>query len=231
MKRLYLLAVFLCLVCACCDFPSSPSPKHSPATVYVTKAGYWASLNRAKLEKLMDMVAANDKQACSSYLSENFDVFELKAGIRVHKVDTTWSGLVKLRIRGQTDEFWTVENAILPEPFSPPQIAQKEQKRVELPVPTAPPLGHNVVAAENIEGAMNLSVILIGPYKKPDLLKLGRQLKKKYAPKKKVQIEFYKSLDDVNSKDAVGSYTAKGVVEDLTLDFTREPEKESKEQP
>ncbi len=91
-----------------------PRPAPKPAVRgYVTVKGYWASTSKAKLEKLIDLLASGDYDAADLYTKLNPDVFMLKGGLKVHLVDSTWLGsLVKIRPHGQLIEVWTVKEAI-----------------------------------------------------------------------------------------------------------------------
>ena len=93
--------------------PPRPKPVAPAFSGYVTVKGYWASTSKAKIEKLIDLLASGDYDAADLYTKLNPDVFMLKAGLKVHLVDSTWLGsLVKIRPNGQLIEIWTVKEAI-----------------------------------------------------------------------------------------------------------------------
>lgn len=78
-----------------------------------TKGGYLAALTREKHEKAIEILASGDEAGFNSYLALNPDIFELKGGIEVYVVETALlSGLVKLRPKGKTVEFWTNIEAV-----------------------------------------------------------------------------------------------------------------------
>lgn len=78
----------------------------------VTKADYFAALSEEKLDKINELIASGDKEAVRRYMAENRDVFITKAGVKVHIVKTRLTGKVRVRVKGDTLEFWTVIEAV-----------------------------------------------------------------------------------------------------------------------
>ena len=79
--------------------------------LYVTQDGYLASLNKNQLSKVTDYLGSGDKVAVNK-LVESGVVFWLKAGLIVYLEDFTWTGLAKIRPKGETFEVWTYREAI-----------------------------------------------------------------------------------------------------------------------
>ena len=81
-------------------------------TTYVTKSGYLAAITEDALDKAIEYIVQKDNAALQQLMSTGM-VFQLKAGIPVHVVDTKmFSGKVKIRPRGSTAEVWTLIEAI-----------------------------------------------------------------------------------------------------------------------
>jgi hypothetical protein len=103
---------------------------------------------------------------------------------------------------------------------APPKAVQKPLPPKQSPTPTHTPKSHTVVAAENIDGTMVLSVVLQGSYKRQGVLELGRELRKRYGTERGVQITFYSTQEAVNARNPLGSYASQGVAEELTWGST-----------
>ena len=102
MKRAVLLVLVIALVWGIA----------SAQALYVTKENYPASASRTYLEKFVEYSVAKDHQAAQKLLDSGL-VILLKPGIEVYLVDTKfWSGMVKVRPKGYTQEFWTLSEAI-----------------------------------------------------------------------------------------------------------------------
>ena len=81
-------------------------------TLYLTKENYPASASRTYLDKFVEYSVAKDYAATQKLLDSGL-VILLKPGIEVYLVETKlWSGVVKIRPKGYTQEFWTLSEAI-----------------------------------------------------------------------------------------------------------------------
>ena len=77
-----------------------------------TVEGYLASPSLELLEKAFSYMTQKDEEALKKLVATGL-VFPLKGGLQVEIVDTKiFSGLVKIRPRGQTIEIWTNSEAI-----------------------------------------------------------------------------------------------------------------------
>ena len=78
------------------------------ATAATTTGDYLASPSKEILEKAISYCVAKDFEALQKLMDAKL-VFMLKSGVEVEIVETkVFSGLVKIRPRGQTIELWTV---------------------------------------------------------------------------------------------------------------------------
>lgn len=75
--------------------------------------------------------------------------------------------------------------------------------------------GYTVVAASSERGLTVISVVLKGAYSKDEIMELSRELKRKYAPDRAVQIGFYESIDAVDENKSIGQYKCKELDEKL----------------
>jgi len=83
-----------------------------PLSAATTVGGYLASPSKELLEKATSYAVAKDEAALKK-LMEGGMVISLKAGIDIEIVETKlFSGLVKIRPRGETLELWTVIEAV-----------------------------------------------------------------------------------------------------------------------
>lgn len=81
-------------------------------TVYVTKGGYIASISENYLKTAMTYAAQGDEVAFNK-MERQRKIFVMKEGIRVYISDTKFfSGIVKIRVEGDTIEVWTLIDAI-----------------------------------------------------------------------------------------------------------------------
>ena len=80
--------------------------------VRTVKAGYYASVSEAILDKAIDYATAKDYEALKKLIKANL-IFTMREGLRVYVVDEKLlSGKVKIRPVGHTIELWTVRGAL-----------------------------------------------------------------------------------------------------------------------
>lgn len=76
-----------------------------------TQDGYFAAVSEKAFEKTIMYSSAGDKKAVGMMLALN-QVFILKGGIKVYVVDFIFPGKIKIRVPGETGEFWTFAEAV-----------------------------------------------------------------------------------------------------------------------
>lgn len=80
----------------------------------ITKEGYFFTRTKEQLEKLIDHSAKNDYDFLENYTEELISVGDggmLKAGLEVY-IEESSSDIVRFRVKGETDSFWTLKRAI-----------------------------------------------------------------------------------------------------------------------
>ena len=77
------------------------------AAEHVTKKGYLAAESKELLKKGLDIYFSGDHAAFNRLLRENQYIFIMKAGVRVHIVESTWT-LIRIRPVGETWSVWTM---------------------------------------------------------------------------------------------------------------------------
>lgn len=87
------------------------SAKEGNGNIYITKSGYLATYEKENLEKLIRYINHNDNAAVNQ-LIYNGEAFELPSGQEADLMESEFSGKVKIRIKGETNEIWTVIDAI-----------------------------------------------------------------------------------------------------------------------
>jgi hypothetical protein len=81
--------------------------------VKTTNEGYAACVSEAAFDRITEMVVSKDVAALEKFLDDpRNNCVILRAGIKVYVVKRTWTGKVKLRLAGQTVEFWTNMEAV-----------------------------------------------------------------------------------------------------------------------
>ena len=76
-----------------------------------TKDGYLAAINKEYFDKMSDLVAVKDFEALQTLIDAGAVIW-LKAGLKVQIVDSTWSGAIKIRLKGTVVEVWTYMEAV-----------------------------------------------------------------------------------------------------------------------
>ena len=92
------LIVFMCQVATAQDYKT-------------TKDGYLAAVNKEYFDKMTALVAVKDYQAVQVLLDAGVVIW-LKAGMEVQIVETTWTGAIKIRLKGTVFEVWTYMEAV-----------------------------------------------------------------------------------------------------------------------
>jgi hypothetical protein len=91
-------------------FPSIIFAQSIP--VYITQQGYPAALTIEALDRFLDCQVAKDT-VCMAKLVTSGEVILLKGAIEVYRVESKmFSGLVRIRPKGETFAFWTLIEAI-----------------------------------------------------------------------------------------------------------------------
>jgi len=98
---------------------SSPSPSIPPkaadGTYGIRGGSYVGCTDREQYKKLIHYGNSKDFEAFARAMSLgrlNGTHTAFKNGERVHLVDATWTGLIRVRRRGETIEYWTASGAI-----------------------------------------------------------------------------------------------------------------------
>ena len=81
------------------------------SNIRTTKYGYYASNDEKSLEHAIRYVTQKDNDAITKLIYQG-GIFELQGGKEVHLIDQTFSGIVKIRIRGTTEDIWTISEAL-----------------------------------------------------------------------------------------------------------------------
>ena len=83
---------------------------------YVTKDGFYASTDPEQVEKMLTYAVQKDIGAMQKALNTGA-VTELKPGVPVRIVDHKgfFATTVKVRVIGDTTEFWTMSDALVPQ--------------------------------------------------------------------------------------------------------------------
>lgn len=87
------------------------SKNSTQSNIRTTKYGYYAAYDEKSLEKAIRYVTQKDNEAITKLIYQG-DIFELQGAKEVHLIDQTFSGIVKIRIRGTTEEIWTIREAL-----------------------------------------------------------------------------------------------------------------------
>lgn len=77
------------------------------AAEHVTKKGFLAAGSKELLKKGLDIYFSGDYEAFNRLLRENQYIFIMKAGVRVHIEETTWT-YIRIRPVGETWSVWTM---------------------------------------------------------------------------------------------------------------------------
>ncbi len=84
--------------------------KNDSQNLYSTKPGYFAAIDEESYDKMMSFIVDKDMKALN-VLIDNGKIFELKEGLKVYLVKTSW-GMVIIRPKGYDMRLWTVSEAI-----------------------------------------------------------------------------------------------------------------------
>ena len=76
-----------------------------------TKEGYLAAATKEYYDQMMNLIAVKDYEALQTLIDAGV-VISLKAGLKVQIVDSTWTGAIKIRLKGSTTTVWTVMEAV-----------------------------------------------------------------------------------------------------------------------
>lgn len=82
--------------------------------VKITRDGYVAAVSREKLDRAFKYIAAGDREGFALLVEEDPEVVILGAGVRVVPIERAGvlGSVVRVRVRGTLDEFWTVPEAL-----------------------------------------------------------------------------------------------------------------------
>jgi len=76
-----------------------------------TKKGYLAAISEDYFDKMSDLVAVKDYEAVQVLIDAGVVIW-LKEGMKVQIVDSTWTGSIKIRLKGTVVEVWTYREAV-----------------------------------------------------------------------------------------------------------------------
>jgi len=76
-----------------------------------TKDGYLAAITEEYFDKVVDLVAVKDYQAIQTLVDAGVVIW-LKEGMKVQIVESTWTGGIKIRLKGTVVEVWTYMEAV-----------------------------------------------------------------------------------------------------------------------
>ena len=76
-----------------------------------TKDGYLAAVSEEYFTKLSELVAVKDYEAVQVLIDVGVVIW-LKEGMKVQIVDSTWTGSIKIRLKGTVIEVWTYREAV-----------------------------------------------------------------------------------------------------------------------
>jgi len=76
-----------------------------------TKDGYLAAINKEYFDKMTDLVAVKDYQAVQILIDAGVVIW-LKEGMKVQIVESTWTGGIKIRLKGTVVKVWTYMEAV-----------------------------------------------------------------------------------------------------------------------
>lgn len=79
--------------------------------IRTTKYGYYAAYNEETLKKAIRYAHQQDTEAFAQLMMYG-EIFKIPEGVEVHLLDLTFNGTVKIRIRGTTEEIWTIREAL-----------------------------------------------------------------------------------------------------------------------
>lgn len=78
---------------------------------YFTKEGYYGTYTDDDLDKLLGLIANEDDLAINT-MYRNGRIIVIPANRKAYILKSKFTGSVKIRIEGNTTEFWTVTKAI-----------------------------------------------------------------------------------------------------------------------
>lgn len=87
------------------------SKNNNQSNIRTTKYGYYAAYNKENIQEAVRYAVQKDNEAFA-LLMMNGEIFKIPEGVEVHLLDQTFSGIVKIRIRGTTEEIWTTREAL-----------------------------------------------------------------------------------------------------------------------
>lgn len=87
------------------------SKNNTQSNIRTTKYGYYAAYNKETIQEAVRYAVQKDNEAFA-LLMMNGEIFKIPEGVEVHLLDQTFSGIVKIRIRGTTEEIWTIREAL-----------------------------------------------------------------------------------------------------------------------
>jgi len=81
------------------------------SNIRTTKYGYYAAYDKETIQEAVRYAVQKDNEAFAILMMYG-EIFKIPEGVEVHLLDQTFSGIVKIRIRGTTEEIWTIREAL-----------------------------------------------------------------------------------------------------------------------
>ena len=87
-----------------------PRKEYTP-TIYRAKGQFYVAASKADMQKAVEYKVYKDSAVIALLLREG-RLFHLRPGAEVYRLHSTFSGLVKIRPKGSTEELWTYREEI-----------------------------------------------------------------------------------------------------------------------
>lgn len=88
----------------------APKKEYTP-TIYHAKGRYYVARSKSDLQKAIKYETQKDPAVIAILFREG-KLFHLRPGAEVYRLDVTFTGLVKIRPKGSTEELWTYREEI-----------------------------------------------------------------------------------------------------------------------
>ena len=110
--RWWAIILFIFIISIIGNYLSKNTPKkeYTP-TIYHAKGIHYVSRSKADMQKAIEYETHKDPAVIAVLFREG-KLFHLRPGIEVYRLDITFTGLVKIRPKGSTEELWTYREEI-----------------------------------------------------------------------------------------------------------------------
>lgn len=89
---------------------NTPKKEYAP-TIYHAKGRHYVARSKAAMQKAIKYETQKDPAVIAILFREG-RLFHLRPGSEVYRLDVTFTGLVKIRPKGSTEELWTYREEI-----------------------------------------------------------------------------------------------------------------------